>query len=125
MKKRMMLALPLVVAGVAILSLAGTTPGEKPAPAPDVSEMQNEVSNLKAQVQSLEGRVKSLESTVVRMQQPHLMPLVVPNSNSSFPTPPAGEPRPPKVWGEREINGWKFYVVPCEQSGNGDVQFQR
>jgi hypothetical protein len=126
MKKRIMLALPLVVAGAAILSLAGTTTGEKPAPAPAMSAMQTEVSDLKAQVQSLESRLKSLESTVSRMQQPHLVPLVTPDTKSIF--PPAAEPQPPKVWGEREINGWKFYIVPCDQSGQneqGNLLYQR
>jgi hypothetical protein len=125
MKKRIMLALPLVVAGVAILSLAGTTTGEKPAVAPEIGELRTEVSDLKARVQSLQDQVKSLESTVARMQQPHLVPLIAPDTSSHFVTPPTSEPRPPKVWGEREINGWKFYVVPCEQSGQGDGLIQK
>lgn len=125
MKKRMMTTLLLVVAGAAILSLAGTTTGEKPAVAPGSGEMQSEVSNLKAQIQSLENRVKSLESTVAQLQQPHLTPVISPGTNPVLLAPPTAEPRPPKIWGEKEINGWTFYVVPCEQSKQEGGLIQR
>ena len=115
MKKQLTLLLPLAVVGVAVLSFAGDLPNEKPAATPEVGQMQSEIADLRAKVQTLEDRLKSLESTVAQMKQPHLMPLFRPEPNSRLSTPPIIEPKPPKIWGEREINGWTFYIVPCGQ----------
>jgi hypothetical protein len=114
MKKRIALLLLLVVGGAAAISFAGATPGEKPAVDPEVSQMQNEISDLKAKLQTLEGQVQSLESIVAQLKQPHLTPLIVPQPNPMLLIPPI-ESKPPKIWGEREINGWTFYIVPCDQ----------
>lgn len=115
MRKRIILILPLVIAGAAIISFAGDKPVEKPAAAPEIGEMRSEISDLRARVQALQDRVKGLESTVAQMRQPHLMPLIAPEPNSSLLNPPAIDSKPPRIWGEREINGWRLYIVPCDQ----------
>lgn len=121
MKKRTILLLPLAFVGAAIISFAGDKPADKPAAAPDISELRTEIADLQAKVQKLEDHVKGLESTVTQMKQPHLTPLTVPQPNGPFLNPQGvGSPhdidsRPPNIWGERKINGWTFYIVPCEQ----------
>lgn len=115
MKKQSMLLLLLAVAGAALISFAGDTPGQKPAGSPDLGEMRNEITDLRAKVQALEDRMKGLESTVAQMKQPHLMPLTVPQPNSSLLNRSATDSTPPKTWGERQVNGWTFYIVPCDQ----------
>jgi hypothetical protein len=115
MKKHLKLWAPVILAGAALVAFAGGLPGEKPAADP---EMQTEISALRSKVQALEGRVKDLESTVAQMKQPHLMPLITPGSNSFLLNPPVLDSRPPKIWGEREVNGWKVYIVPCDQQSH-------
>ncbi len=93
--------------------------------------------NWKPKIQTLEGRMKKLESKVEELSHPHLTPL---NSQSSLWTQPLQVPtiqipsgipefqvpstEQPTVWGEREINGWKDYIIPCEQK-EGEKQLVR
>jgi len=127
MKKQSILLLLLVVAGTAIISLGQSKPGEKPVVKQEVAEMQNQINELQARVEALEGRLKGLESTVQELKRPHLQPLSSHGENLLRFNPPAAEPKSPtsdstspKIWGEREINGWTFYIVPCDgQGGHG------
>ncbi|HEY2081777.1 MAG TPA: hypothetical protein VGI88_03255, partial [Verrucomicrobiae bacterium] len=115
MKKKMMIMLLCAAAGVAVISFADITPGEKPAANAEMAQMRDELNQLKAKVEMLEFRTKSLESTVAQLKQPpHLMPLNSPQGNLLWRQPPS-ELTPPKIWGEKEVNGWTFYIVPCEQ----------
>lgn len=124
MKKQSILLLVAVVAGVAIISFAQSTPGEKPVANQKVAELQNQINDLQARVRALEGRMKGLESTVEELKRPpFLQPLTPQGENMLRFNPPASEPnpatsdfKPPKIWGKREINGWTFYVVPCGRS---------
>lgn len=131
MKKQTILLLLVVVAGAAIFSFGQGTPGQKPAANQQVAEMQNQINELQARVQALEGRLKGLESTVQGLQRPHLQPLTSPGGNSLWLNPPPALPKPPvsgsvppKIWGEREINGWTFYIVPCNEQGHGQDDSQ-
>jgi hypothetical protein len=131
MKKQSVLLLLVVVAGVAIISFGQSTSGEKPLPNQQVAEMQNQINALQARIQALEGRMKGLESTVQQLKQPRLQPLTSPGENSLWLNPPAASPKPPifdskppKIWGEREINGWTFYIVPCGEQGHGQDESQ-
>jgi hypothetical protein len=120
MKKQLTLLLLLTVVGIALFAIAEGTPGEKAAVAPDVQQMRNEITELRSRLQTLEGRMKSLESTVQELRHP---PLLTPLGSQGSPLwvqpPRILLPQPksesPKIWGEREINGWKFYVIPCEE----------
>lgn len=114
MKRQTMLLLTMMVAGVAIISLAGSTTGEKPVD-PGLAEMRNEITDLRARIQTLEGRVKSLELTVAQPKRPVPTPLILPLPGSSRPQPTAPDSKSPKVWGEGKVNGWTYYIVPCGQ----------
>ena len=121
MKKKMMMVLLCAATGVAVISFADITPGEKPPADSEISQMRKEIEQLKAKVEMLEFRTKSLESTVAQLKQPpHLTPLNSPPANLFWRNQPSDSPPPtvpPKVWGEKEVNGWTFYIVPCEQNG--------
>jgi hypothetical protein len=139
MKKQTMLFALCAVVGVAVFAFADGKPAESPSADSElahmgiqlrgeIAQLQTKVAELEAKNQSLENRVKGLESKVEELSHPHLMPL---NSQSSIWTQPLQMPTiqvplvvpeiqvpstdQPKVWGEREINGWKFYVIPCGQ----------
>ena len=114
MKKRSMLLLLCAAIGVAAISFAEVTPGGKPPADGEISQLRAEVDQLKAKVEMLEYRTKSLESTVTLLQKPRLTPLSPPQGNLLWRNPPS-ESVPPKIWGEKEVNGWTFYIVPCEQ----------
>lgn len=113
MKKSFILLLLVTVAGAAIISLGQDTPGEKPAANGQVAEMQNRISELQSRIQSLEGQLKELKSTVKEMQRPRLQPLTMPGPFAPLPKGLVAPSEPPKIWGEREINGWTYYIVPC------------
>ena len=140
MRKQTVLFALCAVAGVAVIAFAEGKPGDSAPVNPElehlgiqlrgeIAALQTKVAELQSKNQSLEGRVKGLETKVEEMSHPHMMPL---NSQSSIWTQPLQRCRrfrfrrwrrrfrclrleQPRVWGEREINGWKFYVIPCEQ----------
>ena len=117
MKKKLMLLLLCTAVGVAVISFADITPGEKLPADSEISQMRKEIDRLKAKVELLEFRTKSLESTVAQLKQPpHPMPLSQPQGDLSWPKPPS-ESMHKKIWGEKEVNGWTVYIVPCEQQG--------
>jgi hypothetical protein len=117
MKKRMTLLLLFGAASAAVISLAQSTPGEnKPLANDELLALRSEVGVLRAQIQGLEERTKKLESTVEKLNQPpHLMPLNAPQPNPLWRKSPSADSRPPTIWGEKQVNGWTFYIVPCEQ----------
>lgn len=120
MKKKTAVLLLCMATGIAVISFADVTPGEKPSAGNENSQLRAELDQLKAKVEMLELRTKSLESTVAQLKQPpHPSPLTVPQENLMWRDTPAATtqsvPVSPKIWGEKEVNGWTFYIVPCEQ----------
>ena len=140
MKKQFILLLSLVFIALAVFAVGEGTQGGKSTTTAeiehlkiqlrkDIAELQTKVAELQTRNQALEERVKTLETSVQQLKQPHLAPLSS-QGNSLWVQPPQGpqpefqphtlqpellQPKPPTVWGEREVNGWKFYIVPCEQ----------
>lgn len=116
MKKYMKWVLLTGVAGFAVMALAQSAPSQKTAPATgDLQVLQGEVAQLRARVQALEGRTQKLESDVTAMSHPHLMPLVTPPANPPLIQLPQADSTPPTIWGQKKVNGWTVYIVPCEQ----------
>ena len=90
------------------------------------ARLDAEVRELKQQVGELRSEVKTLNQRLDRLQslfQPRLKPLSPPSP--SMPpvaeTPkgilPSSDARPgngnnPQIWGQREANGWTFYLIP-------------
>ena len=119
MKRKMLLLAWCAAAGVALISFAEVTPGGKSPTSSEVSQMRSELDRLKAKVESLESRTKSLEFTVEQLKQSHSpTPL---NSSGPRPfrlNPPSAGSGPPTIWGEGKVNGWTYYIVPCEQESH-------
>ena len=119
MKKRMILLL-CAVTGVGIVAFAQITPSQKPAaPATtDVSQMRDEIKRLQAKVELLEYRTKSLESTVEQMKRSHTpspltLNMTAPAAAPSLSAPGTRSSQPPTIWGQGDVNGWTYYIVPC------------
>jgi hypothetical protein len=118
-KKRLILLL-CATTGIGIIAFAQITPSQKPAaPATtDVSQMRDEIKRLQAKVELLEYRTKSLESTVEQMKRSHTpSPLTFttppPAAAPSLSAPGTRSTQPPTIWGQGEVNGWSYYIVPC------------
>ena len=121
----------VVTCGAALLCALAMAPGGggsgfSPEPASEISGLKAQIESLSARVNSLEERCARLDSNVKRLEKERPPPQTVPPS----PWPGAdglGSPQfnprnggtKPEIWGEREINGWTFYVVPCAQPVSG------
>jgi hypothetical protein len=107
-----------VAMGVAVIAFAEITPGAKPPPKSETAQMRDELNALKAKVELLEYRTKSLELTVHELQQRRVQTtLDVPAAAPAGFAPSTIESKPPIIWGQGEVNGWTYYIVPCEQPG--------
>ncbi len=85
----------------------------------------SEEQDLRQQVDQLQARLKSLENRLAKLEsaKPNITPKLrilpqPPGSPPSFLAPSlpnilGRNAQPPKVWGQREVNGWPVYVVPC------------
>jgi len=119
MKTKILFILSLVV-GVALISLAADPAGGKVAESDTVRELRAQIAELRAEVGKLHQRTQTLESTVEEMKHsrtpsPVVMPPIPAGRSSLIFTPSGNSSDSPKVWGQREVNGWTYYVVPCEQ----------
>jgi len=105
----------MAAAAVTSGTLAGTGADHQNPADRELGELKNQVNELQTQIRQLEERLNRLESAANREQQePAPPPAPVPLQFPSILMPPStGRPRP-EIWGERQINGWTFYVVPCE-----------
>ena len=116
MKKQMRLLLFAGAVGVAIVVFAEDQPSEKPSAGSEVSELRGQVADLRTRLQMLEDRMQKLESSVEKSKQPSMpTPLNKQGENPLLFLQPQESRPSPKIWGEREVNGWTFYIVPCEQ----------
>jgi hypothetical protein len=116
MKKYFAFLLLIAVASIAFIALADAPVDKNPSPPADIQTLKNQIAELQNRVQRLEDQTRSLESTVHTMQQPRLVPLLGQPGNRLLLKKPPVEPQPPKIWGQKQVNGWTFYVVPCEQA---------
>jgi len=118
MKKKVLFALSLVI-GVVLISIAAEPAAEKPKPDDTIRELRAQIAELRAEVNTLRQRTQSLESTVDDLKRSHVpTPLnLQPGSGAPSPSnlPSPRSSRPPTIWGQGEVNGWTYYVVPCEQ----------
>jgi hypothetical protein len=106
--KTKLIKISLTAAGlIAVTSMLFAA--DSPSPKDDSAE----IAGLKRKVAQLEERIAKMEKKL--SEKP------VPAPNPLWLTPPANPPAkndlldqspPPKIWGEGEVNGWKYYVVP-------------
>jgi len=120
MKKKILFTVS-VAAGIALISLAADSPAPKSNEADDIRELRAQITQLRAEVQTLQQRTQSLESTVADLKRPqmptplNLQPGAGGHSAPSIVIPSPQSSRPPTIWGQGEVNGWTYYIVPCEQ----------
>ncbi len=119
MKKKILFAVSLA-AGVTVLSLAADPVGQKPAESDALRELRTQITELRAEVETLRHRTQSLESTMEDLKHSRVPTPLNLQPNPGLPSPstliPTPSPsRPPTVWGQGEVNGWTYYIVPCEQ----------
>jgi hypothetical protein len=119
MKKKILFALSLV-AGIALISFAADPAGGKADPSDNLRELRAQITELRAEVNTLRQRTQSLESTVDDLKRSHVpTPLNLPpgagiqSPSTLIPAPNAH--RPATIWGQGEVNGWTYYIVPCEE----------
>ena len=118
MKKKMMVLSFCAAMSVAIIAFAEITPGEKPSPNSEVAQMREEMGKLKAKIELLEYRTKSLESSVEQLKHSHTpTPLSLSVPAPALSTPATRPSRTPPIWGQGEVNGWTYYIVPCAEQG--------
>jgi len=117
-KKKLMLLLLCAVTGVGIIAFGENPQGQKPSATAEVSQMREEIKRLQAKIELLEYRTKNLESTVEQLKRSQApAPLNFQGPAPSLSVPPVSAPKPPTIWGQGEVNGWTYYIVPCgEQS---------
>ena len=82
-------------------------------------QLRKQISALESRVATLEKQLQKsgpeLQPPILRVDPPAFSP---PSSKPEFEPGLFGQPIPgagqrPKIWGEREFNGWKFYIIPC------------
>ena len=105
-----------VTVAIALCTLAGTETNNQVAADREAGGLRTQVNELRARVLLLEARLSRLEAAAGEQKCEQVHPQSFPPpppSPSIFGSPLNGEPLP-EIWGKRQINGWTFYVVPCE-----------
>ena len=132
MKRMWLIVCGLGVAFVIATALAADKkPETPPALQPNVTELKKEIASLQDKVKALEDKVNKLENekkAPVFLAKPptvHLLPNVqsepvLPDNEAPLSGEFANPQHPPRIWGEGECNGWKYYVIPlsCEAARN-------
>ena len=125
-------SLGALVAIAASLVAADKKP-DPTVPQRELAEMKQQIADLQAKVQAQQQKMDNLEKLEKQKPPPvqssapvYVFPpagpsgLTLPNHNSSISGSFADPNHPPKIWGEGECNGWKYYVIPlsCETTRN-------
>lgn len=94
----------------------------KPPVSGETSQLRKQVKELEARVRVLEGKVRQLEARPGPQflipppgpgnPRPPAFRMIPPPPPGTIVRPPPGAPGQPKIWGEGECNGWRFYLVP-------------
>ena len=118
MKRLLVSPTILVVLAVSALAFSGDPAGTTPSSDSDAAQLRRQIADLKAQINTLEKRLDRLEKNPpkVFVEPPGFqqMPKPVPNTRPRLEIPPVNQEHP-RIWGERHINGWTFYIVPCAE----------
>jgi hypothetical protein len=121
MKK--ILFLTFCVATVCLMATAfaaGEKHSAQATPKTDLEELQKQISSLQSQVKTLEDRLANLEKHGAIITLPPSLSVPAPrqgvatgtNSPFSISGAFAAPNNPPKIWGEGECNGWRYYIIP-------------
>jgi hypothetical protein len=91
----------------------------------DVVLLRGEIQRLQSKVSTLENRIDELQKAAA--QNTATQPFILQITNTPpFVQVPGRQPvisrdfadpnHPPKIWGEGECNGWKYYIIPLNES---------
>ncbi len=118
MKTMRWIVLAIVVLGATGWMLAQAEVSRKAEGEAEVRALRKQVEQLQQRLETLGGRLADVESpkpgspprVMIQPKSPVSPPLyLVPSYPDQF---HQGQPQP-KVWGQREVNGWPFYLIPC------------
>ena len=119
MKTIRWIALAIVALGAAGWMLAQAEADKQTEGDSDVRTLRKQVAQSQARLKTLEDRLAKVESA-----KPGVVPWthILPKSPSAPPAyqvpvlpGPLGKREPQgKVWGQREVNGWTYYFIPCK-----------
>jgi uncharacterized coiled-coil protein SlyX len=121
MKRKLSVVALSLVTGAALITLAADSPAPKPTETEAVHELRAQVTELRAEIEKLRQRTQTLESNVEELKRSRTPSPLNFQVNPAMPSTPKrlipspGATRPPTVWGQGEVNGWTFYIVPCEE----------
>jgi len=99
---------------------AANEPGDGKNSGCDVQALQKQVAELEARVKGLENRLEKLESAgkpaASRSPAPGVPPPTMGLPGADLPTTgfPAHGRQNPKIWGQGEVNGWTYYLIPLK-----------
>ena len=91
----------------------------------DVALLRGEIQRLQSKVSALENRIDELQKAAAQntATQPFILQVTntppfiqVPGRQPDISRDFADPNHPPKIWGEGECNGWKYYVIPLNGS---------
>jgi hypothetical protein len=100
---------------IGAFAFAGTE-SDKHSPETDLDRLQKKITALESRVNSLE---QQRQTPAPLNYTPRVQPQIqTPPMEFIHPfSPPSAEnSRRPKIWGEGQINGWKYYLIPCGTS---------
>lgn len=116
----------LVTCGVVAICLMVTAlaAGEKRSvqTKPNIEQLTGQIGSLQAKVKTLEERLQKMEQAGIIVTLPSapraggaptqgtMIPW--PANNIVIPGAAVDPNHPPKIWGEGECNGWKYYNIP-------------
>ena len=116
--KKQSIALLCAMSAVALISIAAVSSGPKETgDTAAINELRTQIAGLQTRIQTLETQTQALQSTVEELKRaPSPTPLnLLENLQKTAPFSPSSPS--PKIWGQKEVNGWTYYIVPCEQTG--------
>jgi hypothetical protein len=126
------LLLPVLAAALAAGAIAGSEPAAVRAPDPELKRLQERIDALEGRVKNLEDRLQKLEAAQRAVEPwrnmpipPQPTPLVPPRVPMPDLRRPSGPGAGPEIWGERRINGWTFYIVPCADQATAALPANR
>jgi hypothetical protein len=112
MKTRFLVLTTAAALVTGAFAFAGTD-SDKNSPATDLDRLQEKITALESRLKNLE---QQRQTPAPLIYAPRVQPQIqTPPMEFTHPfSPPSAEnSRRPKIWGEGEINGWKYYLIPC------------
>ena len=104
---------------------------------PTLAEANATIQELNKQIVSLQAKTKDMEQRLAKLEKAPgsfigMLPSALPAPTIVIPRPMrqpdaiennfADPNHPPKIWGEGQINGWKFYTIPISATEGGTAE---